>query len=133
MFSMQRIPSSNGDLNCSFDNCANCCSITQRAVNELNLEGKPTIISIRTAIGLKQIDSNMYAVPLIDKHNTIHFVKALEIESISEVARFVGKEGEDFQYDGTIPTILSKSSMRLKVLVASGEENQEKIANLIES
>ena len=46
------------------------------------------------------------------------------------MARFVGNELQDFQCDGTIPTILSKSSMRLKVLVASGENNQDKIAKL---
>ena len=84
MFSMQTIPSSNGDLNCLFDNCANCCLITRRAANELNLEGQPMLLSIRTAIGVKKIDSHLYAVPLHDKDNKIHFVKALEIESISD-------------------------------------------------
>ena len=47
--------------------------------------------------------------------------------SSAEVSRFVGKEHENFQCDGTIPTILSKGSFRLKAIVVSGESNQEKV------
>ena len=47
-----------------------------------------------------------------------------------EVARFMGKETEGFQQDGTIPQILSKGSFRLKVMVSSGESNQLKINKL---
>ena len=48
-----------------------------------------------------------------------------------EVARFMGKEtGEQFQQDGTIPNILSKSSLKLKVMVTSGETDLSKISRL---
>ena len=48
----------------------------------------------------------------------------------TQVTRFVGNEIKDFQCDGTLPTILSKSSLRLKVIVTSGETNEQKIAKL---
>ena len=48
-----------------------------------------------------------------------------------EVARFMGSETEEqFQHDGTIPTILAKGSLRLKVLVCSGETDPAKISKL---
>ena len=47
-----------------------------------------------------------------------------------EVSRFVGNESDDFNCDGTFPTILSKGSLRLKVLVASGETNPLKLHKL---
>ena len=50
--------------------------------------------------------------------------------SPDEVHRFVGDEHEDFQCNGTIPSILAQSSLRLKVLVSSGESNPLKIAKL---
>ena len=48
----------------------------------------------------------------------------------AEVARFMGNEDEDLRCDGTIPLILSKGSLHLKVLVPSGESNPHKIAKL---
>ena len=47
-----------------------------------------------------------------------------------EVARFKGKEDENLRCDGTIPTILSKGSLFLKVMVSSGDSDQQKIAKL---
>ena len=47
-----------------------------------------------------------------------------------EVMRFVGDEQSDFQCTGTVPTIFAQSSLRLKVLVASGESDPLKIAKL---
>ena len=48
-----------------------------------------------------------------------------------EVARFMGSESEEqFQHNGTIPTILAKGSLRLKVLVCSGETDPAKISKL---
>jgi hypothetical protein len=47
-----------------------------------------------------------------------------------EVSRFIGQEHEDFQCDGTLPTIMSKGSLRLKAIVISGETNQKKIDKL---
>ena len=44
-----------------------------------------------------------------------------------EVARFMGKESEDIQQDRTIPQILSKRPLKLKVMVPSRELNQTKI------
>ena len=44
-----------------------------------------------------------------------------------EVSCFIGKEYEDFQCDGTFPTIMSKGFFRLKAIVASGETNQDKV------
>ena len=41
-----------------------------------------------------------------------------------EVFRFIGKEYEDFQCDGTFPTIMSNGSFCLKAIVASGETNR---------
>ena len=43
--------------------------------------------------------------------------------SLSEVDRFMGKSTVDLQQDGTIPQILAKGSLRLKVMVSSGESN----------
>ena len=48
----------------------------------------------------------------------------------TQVSRFIGNELEDFQCDGTLPTILSKGSFRLKVIVGSGEQNPQKLAKL---
>ena len=48
----------------------------------------------------------------------------------TQVARFVGQEGENFQCDGTLPAMLAKSSFNLKVIVTSGESNPEKLAKL---
>ena len=48
----------------------------------------------------------------------------------AQVSRFVGQEGENFQCDGTLPTMLAKSSFNLKVIVTSGESNPEKLAKL---
>ena len=50
--------------------------------------------------------------------------------SPSQVLRFVGNENENFQCDGSLPTILSKGSLHLKVIVTSGERNEQKIAKL---
>lgn len=47
-----------------------------------------------------------------------------------QVSRFVGCESDNFQCDGTIPTILSRGSLCLKAIVISGETNQEKISKL---
>ena len=47
-----------------------------------------------------------------------------------EVARFKGQEDENLQCDGTIPKILSKGSLFLKVMVSSGDSDQQKIAKL---
>jgi len=48
-----------------------------------------------------------------------------------EVARFMGSETEEqFQHNGTIPKILSKGSLHLKVLVCSGETDVSKISKL---
>ena len=49
--------------------------------------------------------------------------------SPSEVSRFKGNELPDCQFDGTIPTIFSKGSLRLKVMVSSGEKDLHKISN----
>ena len=48
----------------------------------------------------------------------------------AEVARFMGNEDENLQCDGTFPSILSKGSLHLKVLVSSGESNERKISKL---
>ena len=48
----------------------------------------------------------------------------------SEVNRFMGKPTVDMQHDGTIPQILSKGSLRLKVMVFSGESDPCKIKKL---
>ena len=48
----------------------------------------------------------------------------------AEVARFMGNEDDDLLCDGTIPLILSKGSLHLKVLVSSAESNPQKIAKL---
>ena len=48
----------------------------------------------------------------------------------TEVSRFVGNEGDDFQCDGTFPAILSKGSLKLKVLVTSGETDPNKLEKL---
>ena len=46
-----------------------------------------------------------------------------------KVARFMGKEtDEQFQQDGTISNILSKSSLKLNVMVTSGETDLSKIS-----
>ena len=45
----------------------------------------------------------------------------------AEVSRLMGNEHEHFQCDGTLSTIMSKGSFRLKAIVTSGETNQEKI------
>ena len=50
--------------------------------------------------------------------------------SPAEVSRFKGKEITDCQFDGTIPTILAKGSLRLKVMVSSGETDPNKISKL---
>jgi len=48
-----------------------------------------------------------------------------------EVARFMGVETEEqFQHNGTIPKILSRGSLRLKVMVCSGETDITKINRL---
>ena len=46
------------------------------------------------------------------------------------MSRFKGKEITDCQFDGTIPTILAKGSLRLKVMVSSGETDPNKISKL---
>ena len=43
-----------------------------------------------------------------------------------EVTGFIGNEYEDFQCDGTFPTIISKGSFRLKAVVTSGKPTQIK-------
>ena len=48
-------------------------------------------------------------------------------DTLVEVARFMKKESEDFQQNGTIPQILSKGSLKLKVMVPSGKLHQTKI------
>ena len=48
----------------------------------------------------------------------------------SQVSRFVGNETEDFQCDGTLPTIQCNCSLCLKVIVVSGESNKDKLAKL---
>ena len=51
--------------------------------------------------------------------------------SPKEVARFMGKETDDqFQQDGTIPNMLSKRSLKMKVMVNSGETILSKIGRL---
>ena len=47
-----------------------------------------------------------------------------------EVDRFMGKETSDLQQDGSIPQILSKGSLKLKVMVSSGESNLEKLEKI---
>ena len=47
-----------------------------------------------------------------------------------QISRFVGKEMADFKCDGTISTILSHGSLQLKVIVTSGEGEQEKLKKL---
>ena len=47
-----------------------------------------------------------------------------------QVQRFVGNELNDFECDGTIPTILSKGSLQLKAMVKSGETNSYKMNKL---
>ena len=48
----------------------------------------------------------------------------------AEVARFMGNEDQNFQCDGTIPSILAESSLSLKVIVPSRETYPQKIAKL---
>ena len=48
----------------------------------------------------------------------------------TQVERFVGEEIDNMQHTGTMPTILSKGSLRLKVIVMSGESNERKIIKL---
>ena len=50
--------------------------------------------------------------------------------SPSEVDRFMGKSTVDLQQDGTIPQILAKGSLRLKVMVSSGESNPLKLKKI---
>ena len=45
----------------------------------------------------------------------------------TEVSRLMENEHENFQCDGTLSTIMSKGSVRLKAIVKSGETNQGKI------
>ena len=42
----------------------------------------------------------------------------------------MGKETPDLQQDGSIPQILSKGSLKLKVMVSSGESNLEKLEKI---
>ena len=42
----------------------------------------------------------------------------------------VGCESSPFQYDGSLSTILAMASLRLKVLVSSGEKDPEKLNKL---
>ena len=48
----------------------------------------------------------------------------------SQVSTLVGEEGENFQCNGTLPTILSKASFKLKAIVTSGETDKAKLAKL---
>jgi hypothetical protein len=45
-----------------------------------------------------------------------------------QVSRVIGDEREEFQCDGTIPTILANGSFRLKVIVSSGEADSRKLS-----
>ena len=47
--------------------------------------------------------------------------------SLVEVSCFIKKEYEDFQCNGTFPSIMSKGSFHLKAIVASRETNPHKI------
>ena len=53
--------------------------------------------------------------------------------TVQQVERFVGKDLGNMQHDGTMPTILSQGSLQLKVIVTSGESNEEKIHKLGQS
>ena len=51
-------------------------------------------------------------------------------ETLSEVNRFIGKPTVDMQHDGTIPQILSKGSLRLKLTVSTEESDWCKVKKL---
>ena len=47
-----------------------------------------------------------------------------------EIRRMIGRESSPFQYDGSLSTILAMASLQLKILIASGETDTEKLKKL---
>ena len=84
LLSVQSIPASEGSLNCLFDNAATCSLITETAAKSLNLVGEKINLDITTVNGTKTINSAVYHVPVIDKKNNKHIIKALQVDCISE-------------------------------------------------
>ena len=58
--------------------------ITETAAKSLNLVGEKINLDITTVNGTKTINSAIYHVPVIDRKNNKHIIKALQVNCISE-------------------------------------------------
>ena len=84
LFPIQSIPSAGGKLlSCMFDEGASTSLITKKSAAELNLKGKPDIMSLTTVTGTQNIQSFSYALPLYDKTNTKHVITVHDIDQIA--------------------------------------------------
>ena len=84
LLSMQTISTSEGTIDCLFDNCATCCLITEPAAKRLNLTGEPIRLELKTVNDVKIIESVLYNIPLLDNNNEKHSVKVWQVDSISD-------------------------------------------------
>ena len=84
LLSMQTISTTEGPMDCLFDNCATCSLITEPAAKRLNLVGEPIKLELNTVTDTKIIDSVLYKVPLKDNNNEEHSVKVWQVDHISD-------------------------------------------------
>ena len=84
LLTVQSIPACGLTLNCLFDNGATCSLITESAAKCLNLVGEKIKLNISTVTDTKAVDSAIYYVPLVDRHNITHRIRALQVDSILE-------------------------------------------------
>ena len=86
LLTAQSISACGVSINTLFDNCATCSLITESSAKNLNLVGEKIKLDISTVTNTKGkvVDSAVYYVPLVDKNNHTHQVRALQVDSILE-------------------------------------------------
>ena len=59
ILTIQTINSTTGAVTCFYDDGSTCCLITYDAADRMNLLGEPVILLVKTAIGIKEMDSHV--------------------------------------------------------------------------
>ena len=80
---VQQVDTNSGNIIVFYDNGSTCCLITFPAAERLKLVGEAIVISIKTAIGTKTINSYAYNITLTDNAGQVHIITAYGVANIS--------------------------------------------------
>ena len=100
---VQQVITKSGEVTVFYDNGSTCCLITFSAAEKLNLVGEAILISIKTTIGTKTLNSYAYRITLIDCTGGEHTITAFGVANISnhrnaiDVSRLCGQFSREVQ------------------------------------